>query len=113
MDEVIKVLERHRFILGSESTVQKQVAEALTEAAINFDREYRLDPHNRIDFMAGITGIEVKLKGSRRAILRQVTRYCDFAVLGNLILLSSVAMGMPQAINGRRIRIVSLGASWI
>ena len=113
IDEIAKLLSRHRFLIGSETTVQNQVANVFDEAGIIYEREHRLDRKNRIDFLAGSTGIEVKIKGAKRGIYRQIKRYCDFDQISEIILLTGVAVGMPKQINSRPIRVVSLGAAWI
>ncbi|MDA4845984.1 hypothetical protein [Hoeflea poritis] len=111
--EIVKLLQPHRFLIGSETTVQNQVASVLDGAGIDYSREHRLDRKNRIDFLSGSTGIEIKIKGAKRGIYRQIKRYCAFDEVTEIVLLTGVAIGMPDQINGRPIHIVSLGAAWI
>lgn len=78
-------------------------------ASIMARREVELVKGDIIDFMVGPIGVEVKIKGQRRAIYRQCERYCEHACVGSLVLATNVAMGMPETINGKPVFVASLG----
>lgn len=77
-------------------------------------KELSLDKDNIIDFFVydGI-GIEVKIKGSKREIFRQCTRYCEFDEIKSLILITNLSMGFPEQINGKDCYVFKLGNAWL
>lgn len=111
--DVLSILRLVRLSMAIETQTQKQIAEALQAAGIPTVREVILDAQNRIDLMAGRVGIEVKIKGDRRRILRQIERYCSFDAIGEIVLVTGISLGLPAAINGRPIHIVSMGRAWL
>jgi hypothetical protein len=111
--DAVAVLTSTRLPAGPEKDVQQAIADAFVAASIEFKREVRLTPTDVIDFVVGSTGIEIKIKGARRAIYRQLTRYAAHSDIASLVLVSSVAMGLPAEINGKPVEIVSIGAAWL
>jgi hypothetical protein len=105
---VKQVVRSHRWRLEDEKRLQADLHSHLAAAGVELRREVRLDPKSRIDFMAGAIGIEVKIKGSKRDIYRQVERYCQFEAIAELVLISNVPLGLPAFISGKRIHIIDL-----
>jgi len=112
-ENIAALLERTRFNVAGEKALQADVATRLEAAGVEFRREVRLSGYDIIDFMAGAVGIEVKVKGSARAILRQLKRYAAHDEVSSIILLSAVSMGLPSDIGGKPMRVVSLGRAWL
>ena len=106
---VLKALERHRFNVGCESTLQMQIADVFQAAGIEFEREVSLSSSDRIDFMVGGIGIEVKISGQAKAIYRQCERYCAFDQVDTLLLVTNRAMGFPREINRKSCYMHQLG----
>ena len=111
IEDVVKELRQYRFTLDSEQALQQQIARVLP----SFEREHRFDKKSRIDFFRPIDGIgmEVKIKGGRMAIYRQVERYSKFDSVTGLILITNVAMGFPKELNGKPCYVISLGERWL
>ena len=103
------LLRRTRMRVGSEAALQQSIEDALAAAGEEFTREARLGPADRIDFLAGAVGIEAKARYGKRAIYRQLERYAAKDSIEALILVTGTALGMPPAINGKPIYIVSTG----
>jgi hypothetical protein len=57
--------------------------------------------------------IEVKIGGSRRAIFRQLERYCEHKSVGSIVLATNVPMTLPCEINGKPTSIANLGMGWL
>lgn len=110
---LVNVLASTRFPAGPEKELQEAIGVALTNAGIAFEREVRLNDTDIIDFLVSGVGIEVKIKGARRGIYRQLQRYAHSEAVHSLVLLSSVAMGLPPTIEGKPVTIVSLGRAWL
>jgi hypothetical protein len=112
--QVVGALREKRFILSDEKDLQSQIAGALDAAAIDYQREVIIGARERVDFMIfdGIA-VEVKIKGGKLAIYRQLKRYAESDQVREIILLSSVSMGLPLSINGKPTHFLSLGEQWL
>lgn len=103
----------HRFHFSGETELQDGIGLALAEAGIEAEREVRLTLGERIDFMAGGVGIEVKVKGSRADLMRQALRYARCDEVSGLLIVTTLARhkGVPEALNGKPVVVVHLEAS--
>lgn len=75
-------------------------------------REVRLSPADRIDFLAGSLGIEVKVDGPHRQVWRQMHRYATHDSISELLLITSRAHHVARApleLDGKRVHIAVLG----
>lgn len=110
--ELVTALRKQRYKLGTEARLQASVTENL-EALIGADRfkaEAQIGRGERIDFLVnGGIGIECKLKCSRRAIYRQLTRYSECKSINALILITATATGLPETLGDCPLYYVSLG----
>lgn len=113
-DPLVFLLERCRIAYTDEIDLQDKLFGLIVAWGYIVEREVRLSPKDRIDFLVNETiGIEVKIKGSKRAIYRQLQRYAEIDQLQRVILVSAVALGLPEMINGKPITLVSLGGAWL
>jgi hypothetical protein len=115
IEKLFAILSKHRFSLEKEKETQLEIAALLKNKDIDFTREFILDKESTIDFMfeeQGI-GMEVKIKGGKRAIYRQCERYCSFDKIKTLILVTGRSMGMPKEINNKPIYLINLSAAWL
>lgn len=102
-DPIVAAVGGHRYWFANEFELHEGVAGVLTDAGIVFEREVVLSPRDRIDFLAGSTGIEVKVKGSAPLVLAQLIRYAHSDVIDRLVLVTnrnahrriSTAAGVP------------------
>lgn len=111
--QIIDLLTRHRFTLADEKLCQAEIAGVLTASGLAFEREVHLGPSDIIDFMVGNVGIEIKVKGARRAIYRQLERYCAYEAVGQIVLGTNVPMNLPLEINGKPTAIAAIGRGWL
>lgn len=81
-------------------------------------REASLSPQDRPDFMVMVgdtaVAVEVKVKGSRNAVLRQLGRYAAHDEVDAVMLASGrrvLAAAMPHSIHGKPLFAVFLGAT--
>lgn len=103
-------LRRTRLSVGNEIALQAAIERALEREGVEFEREARISPTDRVDFLAaGGIGIEAKARYARRAIYRQLERYAQLDVITSLILVTGTAIGLPAAINGKPLFHVSIG----
>lgn len=110
---VIELVNCTRLPLNREKATQAALAEALTGAGIQFEREARLSDEDIPDFMVGGLAIELKIKGGKMDIYRQLKRYAQHERVTAVLLVTNVAMGLPDDIEGRRTYIAHLGRAWL
>lgn len=115
VSNIFETFKAKRFDLTDEKRLQGEIFLAL-QSRIQSDtvqKEYTLDDKNRIDFLIGSVGIEVKIKGSKRDIYKQCERYCGFDTIKELVLVTNKSMGLPGKINGKDCFIIKLGMAWL
>lgn len=96
-----------------EYDIHAAVADALAAAGLAYVHEYRLGPRNRIDFLVGRVGIEVK-KGrpATSDLTRQLRRYLAADALDGLIVVTQRVTAVPGEICGKPVMLVSLNRLW-
>jgi hypothetical protein len=109
IDRVAAVLSGFRFRFESEAELQAGIQIALSSAGINHCREVILTATDRIDFLVGDCGIEVKISGAAAVVLRQLHRYAQLPEVGSLLLITTRANhGMPAELNGKPVRVLNI-----
>jgi hypothetical protein len=110
VEQLVRELRARRYRVGQESLLQLDIETALQNLDVPFEREARLAPGERIDFLvAGAIGIEAKTRCPPRSIFRQLERYAAHDAITSLILITGTALGLPQAIKGKPLFYVSTG----
>lgn len=73
-------------------------------------REARLSARDRIDFVIGDLGVEVKVDGSLAAVTRQLHRYAQVEELAGVLLVTTRAahLAVPRELNGKPIVVARL-----
>ena len=103
-------LRRLRLPVTTEEALQRALWDWLIASGLPVEREARLGPADRIDFLVdGDIGVEAKTRYSRRGIFRQLERYATNHPLRGLILVSGTYLGLPEEINGVPVFLVSTG----
>lgn len=111
---IARLIQMNRFQLTDEKRTQAQIAEIFTAAGVKFDREVRLSDADIVDFMVdGEIAIEVKIKGQRKAIYRQLERYSLHGCVKQIMLVTSVSMNLPPTIGGKTTCVASLSQGWL
>lgn len=96
-----------------EYDIHAAVAEALNDAGLEYEHEFRLGPRCRIDFRVGRVGIEVK-KGrpATSDLTRQLRRYLEYDALDGAVVVTQRVTALPPMICGKPVRLVSLNRLW-
>ncbi len=96
-----------------EYDIHGAIAEALAAAGLEYEHEYRLGPRRRIDFRVGRIGIEVK-KGrpASSALAAQLRKYLESDELDAVIVVTQRVTRVPNAIDGKPVRLLSLNRLW-
>jgi hypothetical protein len=113
LNTVYKILSSARFPLNNEKELQAAIEIRLKDNYANFNREYRFDQNNIVDFFVNGIAIEVKISGNAKAIYKQCERYCQFDKVKSLILVTNRSMGFPKTLNGKACYVLNLGKAWL
>lgn len=115
VQEIAKLIHSSRFPLTDEKRLQKEMESAFAREGIPHRPEVHLGARDIVDFMVDEIGlaIEVKIKGSKRAIYKQLERYCEYDEVRTIMLATNVPMGLPPLIGGKPAYLVSLARGWL
>lgn len=85
------------------------IAAALTRLGHRFEREVRLSPAHRVDFLceSGLA-IEVKKGTAGNPVVRQVTQYLEYPNVSGCLVIAMRAPGFPDAMLGKPIYTIEL-----
>lgn len=110
---VASAIARARFRWVTEADLQDGLAQVLEAAGLPFRREVILSDEDRIDFMVGGVGVEVKIKGAIRPTLAQLERYAGHEGVTELVLVTGRLQltGMPRKLKGKPLRVLALVGS--
>ncbi len=86
--DLATLLRGHRYRYGRETELHAALAEALRRAGHAFEREVRLTAQDRIDFLVGDLGVEVKIKGGPSDVAGQLNRYAAHGRVAGLLLVT-------------------------
>lgn len=114
IDAVVAALAAVRMPAQPEEyDIHAAVAQALTDAGLEYEHEYRLGPRRRIDFRVGRVGIEVKKGRPASSELRaQLQKYLESDALDGVVVVTQRVTALPDAIGGKPVRLVSLNRLW-
>jgi hypothetical protein len=108
LDDLMRLLCRYRFSYSNEEELQQGIAAALTAGGFEFKREVHLNARDRIDFLVGEVGLEVKVEGNLAAVTRQLHRYAECPKISALILVTTRMRhggGLPDSLNRKPLRV--------
>lgn len=116
VDTIVKVLSGYLFRSTTEADLQHAISELLRAHDIEHEREVQLGSRaDRIDFLAGDVGIEVKVDGGVNEVARQLQRYAQSDRVVHLVLATRLRRheaGFANAkFNGKVVRVVRLAAT--
>lgn len=110
---VVDQLESFRYSWSSELELQDAIATALPPFTVH--RELSLSRRDRPDFIVEVDGariaVEVKIKGSRNEVLRQLGRYAEHDDVAAVVLASgkrTLLAGIPAALHGKPVVVALL-----
>lgn len=112
-DDVLEILRRYRFRFTDEVSLHRSLAQAFRQSGLSFEREVRLSQYDRIDFMLGRVGVEVKVQGGWRAVRAQLLRYAESERVDELVLVTvkTVHRLVPREMNEKPVFVHQLTSS--
>lgn len=100
--------QRYRY--RDEDALHAGIEQVLAAGSVEATAEARLSGRDRIDFLAGRVGVEVKIAGANADVIRQLRRYATHPEIGALILVTTRARhrAIPRVIEGKPVLVVWL-----
>jgi hypothetical protein len=91
----------------TEAELQEALAALFAARGLEVEREARLGPADRIDFLVDGIGVEVKTGGSPAEVLRQLDRYLASRWVRELLLITTRAAhrALPATLRGKPIHV--------
>lgn len=104
---ILAALARRRFTFKTEEDLYPLLAEVFEGAGLAYRKQAQLSPEDRIDFMLGTVGVEVKVKGGLAEVTRQLHRYAQHESVSGLVLVTSKARhtGVPSWLNNKPVAV--------
>jgi hypothetical protein len=104
-------VRRGRYTYAQETELHLGLEAAMRAAGFEPVPEVKLNGRDRIDFLIGRVGIEVKIKGTRDALHRQVMRYAESPLVDELLVITTVRAhrGLPAEIGGKPLSLLVIG----
>ncbi len=108
--EIARLITGYRYTFRDEEQLHDALAEVFAACGVQAEREVRLSSHDRIDFLIGRVGLEVKTDGATTAVARQLQRYARHDRIDTLVLVTTVARHrtLPPTIGGKPLIVASL-----
>lgn len=113
IDTVVAIAKYCRLPMNNEKAAQVEFARALTAAGVEHQREVPLSPRDIVDFMVGGIAIELKIKGQRNEILRQLARYAEHEQVEQLLLVTCRSLILPEVLLGKPVIAVHASGAWL
>jgi hypothetical protein len=108
--DIAGIIRRGRYRLGCEALFQDDMAAMFTRERLPFTREHILGPADRVDFLVdGRVAVELKIRVSKRSVLRQMERYAAHDCVEELVLASVSPVFMPAKMNEKPVYVVPMG----
>jgi len=105
-DDLVALIERHRYTITCERELQEAVGQVLTKAGVSFSSEVRLSARDRPDFMVGPVVLELKVAAWSGQVLRQVTRYLEHPEVSAVVLVTTLRRHrLPPETLGKPVRV--------
>lgn len=107
--KIAELLTGYSFNFVDEKELQEAIAQIFAGENIPFEREVAITDKDRIDFMVGPIGIEIKIAFSFSEVVRQLHRYAQHDSISELILVTMKSQHqMPDEINDKKLTTVNL-----
>lgn len=111
---IVAICERSRINVSTEGSAHLSLSEALRAQGVEVQDEVPLNAKDRIDMLIGAVGVEVKIKGQRRDIYRQLQRYAASDRIEALVLVTSAPWPASiREIGGKPFFNASLSVGWL
>lgn len=103
-------LAKHRSALVQETRLHEVISEALTSAGFAHQREVRLAPTERLDFLLTETGVAIEVKKDKATMdaWRQVARYLAHDCVSSCIVIAPRVNVPADTLQGKPVAAIAL-----
>jgi hypothetical protein len=110
--DLLSILRTIRCATDSESELSSLVFARLVNASLVFRAEVWLNDSDRIDYLVGRVGVELKVKGAVNSVARQLQRYAQSDQIDELILVTTKRLHskVPLMLSGKMVHVITVGA---
>lgn len=117
VDNVLAALQQLRVqLVSDEYELQAKIKQCFDDAGIAYEKEFRLGPRCRVDFLVhGVVVVEVKRgveKPNQRRVMGQLGRYAAFDAVQALVLVVDRNLHLPPEIHGKPCVSLGLNKLW-
>lgn len=114
-ETVCALLDQRAITVGAERDLHSAVADVFADAGLGARSEVALGPHERIDFLVGGVGVELKTQGSAVAAFSQLQRYAHHDQVSSLLLVTTRSdhASIPPVVGGKPCRVHVLRRAWL
>lgn len=111
--DVAAEIRRHEYHYSGEADLQAGLWVVLSPIP-GAAREVRLGSRDRIDFLVGRVGVEVKVGGTLAEVVRQLLRYAERDEIDSLVLVTTQQRhrGAPRELNGKPVLVIWMGSTF-
>lgn len=113
--ELVKILGKLSGICPTdECALSDEVAKLFGSQSVPFEREARLSDTDRVDYLVGRIGVELKVKGPVMAVTRQLSRYAQSNDVDSIILVSTrfAHRAIQRSLCGKPVSVLLVGG-WL
>lgn len=114
IDRLTTGLPQCRFSLVNERALQEGLAAYFDGEGIEYIREVPVTKLDRLDFLIGNVGVEVKIDSSPSEVTRQLHRYAECPRVAEILLITSRARhaAVPRELRGKPVRVIVLSGNF-
>lgn len=108
--KIAGLLQAHRYRYSGEDGLHDAIKQIFAANGVEAADEVQIGAGDRIDFLAGSVGVEVKVAGQMAAVTRQLRRYAGSPQVEALILVTNRARhrSVPGELGGKPVHVVWL-----
>lgn len=112
LDALCTIIGAVPYDIASEASLQRGIEKQLRAAGVLFSKERWISKSDRIDFLIGRLGVEVKTGGGKSPLIRQLHRYAASYFIDELLVITTAPAlaALPTSLNGKPIRALVLSA---
>lgn len=102
--------------VGATVIDERELSDALATLfdsyGLSYEREARISPKDRLDFLMNGVAVEVKIEASWSALVRQLARYAAHARVQGIVVVTTRRQlsALPPVIEGKPVRVAYVGA---
>lgn len=112
IETIIEAVQSKRYSFNNEKELQDGIELALQNRNVQYIREAIVPPKDRVDFLVGSIGVEVKIKSSLANLTRQIHRYAQWEGISSVLVITSLnrLRNLPATLNGKPVHVIVIGA---